>query len=341
MRTTWLMLRAAAIMLWLTTAQTNVIAELVGHWTFNEGNGAATLADTSGSTLVHDATVNGAVVTGVAGKIGNAISTPGTSTAFATAPMGTDLVTGATPTFTASTWINLDSLASSQNGFYSYGPNGPAGRNFRLGIEGDDITFRAYGGFVRWDTAITNASGWHHIVATVDNANNPLDTKLFVDGVEVTQSGSTYDATPFNLGATDIFFGRASDNTNGFDGQLDDAAYWTNALSATEIKALFELADESALNYDAGEVQSLLDLFAQGSGSTIVDGTEWYYVGNGLDGGLGVVAPNGDGFDLQLAANGSGLTTEVAIPEPASIAIWSLIGLGLAGFGYYRVRRKQ
>lgn len=28
------------------------------------------------------------------------------------------------------------------------------------------------------------------------------------------------------------------------------------------------------------------------------------------------------------------------VPEPASIAIWSLIGLGLAGFGYYRTRRK-
>lgn len=29
------------------------------------------------------------------------------------------------------------------------------------------------------------------------------------------------------------------------------------------------------------------------------------------------------------------------VPEPTSIAIWSLIGLGLAGFGYYRVRRKN
>ena len=29
-----------------------------------------------------------------------------------------------------------------------------------------------------------------------------------------------------------------------------------------------------------------------------------------------------------------------AVPEPASIAIWSLLGVALAGFGYYRVRRK-
>ena len=31
----------------------------------------------------------------------------------------------------------------------------------------------------------------------------------------------------------------------------------------------------------------------------------------------------------------------VAVPEPASLAIWSLIGLGLCGFGWYRTRRKK
>ena len=32
---------------------------------------------------------------------------------------------------------------------------------------------------------------------------------------------------------------------------------------------------------------------------------------------------------------------QAVIPEPASVAIWSLIGLGLAGFGYFRMRRKK
>ena len=36
-------------------------------------------------------------------------------------------------------------------------------------------------------------------------------------------------------------------------------------------------------------------------------------------------------FDAQVAP----------VPEPASIAIWSLIGFGLVGFGYYRARRKK
>lgn len=38
----------------------------------------------------------------------------------------------------------------------------------------------------------------------------------------------------------------------------------------------------------------------------------------------------------------SGLIVEVtSVPEPASIAIWSILGLGLAGFGYYRIRQKN
>ena len=29
------------------------------------------------------------------------------------------------------------------------------------------------------------------------------------------------------------------------------------------------------------------------------------------------------------------------VPEPASVAIWTLLGLGLAGFGFCRARRKK
>ena len=41
-----------------------------------------------------------------------------------------------------------------------------------------------------------------------------------------------------------------------------------------------------------------------------------------------------------IFAAGPGIN-QIAIPEPASLAIWSLVGLSLAGFGYYRTRRKK
>ncbi|MCA9269923.1 MAG: hypothetical protein KDA41_15690, partial [Planctomycetales bacterium] len=42
-------------------------------------------------------------------------------------------------------------------------------------------------------------------------------------------------------------------------------------------------------------------------------------------------------------ANGGLLVlTDVAVtPEPATLAVWSMLGVALAGFGYYRTRRKQ
>lgn len=45
--------------------------------------------------------------------------------------------------------------------------------------------------------------------------------------------------------------------------------------------------------------------------------------------------------DVFSANQGYVVEFDVAVPEPASIAIWSLIGLGLAGFGCRRFGRKK
>ena len=60
---------------------------------------------------------------------------------------------------------------------------------------------------------------------------------------------------------------------------------------------------------------------------------------------------DGDGFELTAIDNlGNAahidavvidVTLPAAVPEPASVAIWSLLGLGLTGFGVYRARRKK
>jgi len=43
----------------------------------------------------------------------------------------------------------------------------------------------------------------------------------------------------------------------------------------------------------------------------------------------------------EVTARFDAVATDPIVPEPASIAIWSLMGLGLAGFGVYRRRRKR
>ena len=79
----------------------------------------------------------------------------------------------------------------------------------------------------------------------------------------------------------------------------------------------------------------------------------FYYEGGGGDSGeIAIFQGDGlfsagqlanDGFViLQDGAFGAiNLHSSIqAVPEPASIAIWTLLGLSLCGFGYYRLRRK-
>lgn len=53
---------------------------------------------------------------------------------------------------------------------------------------------------------------------------------------------------------------------------------------------------------------------------------------------------NTDALDIwvdNIVLHGTVVAPEVAVPESSAIAIWFLLGLGLAGFGYFRVRRKK
>ncbi len=76
---------------------------------------------------------------------------------------------------------------------------------------------------------------------------------------------------------------------------------------------------------------------------------------NGLYANWNGGEPNGGGdgesfLEMQNSGGWNDLGTQTlsrfvvefeAVPEPASIAIWSMLGLGLAGFGYYRMRRSK
>lgn len=63
---------------------------------------------------------------------------------------------------------------------------------------------------------------------------------------------------------------------------------------------------------------------------------------------LGFLLISSGGDQAVLLSDDSGnaagrplLTVNYSVPEPASVAIWTLLGLAATGFGYYRVRRKK
>ena len=142
--------------------------------------------------------------------------------------------------------------------------------------------------------------------------------------------------------------GREAKNTSSreWEGFIDEFGIFSEALSAEEVSLINDVARNSGLDYDLGQINQLFDLHDSMDDSATVefgDDLTWrYFVDDGTFGSLGI-APGESGFDASGAfffnfGNGTGLIGAV-VPEPASIAIWSLIGLGMAGFGFYRVRR--
>lgn len=75
-----------------------------------------------------------------------------------------------------------------------------------------------------------DTSNWHHLVVTVDEANN---IKLYRDG----ELRNSQDASEANIGnvAMDYFIG------SGFTGFLDDLRVYKKVLSFTEVQVLYEL----------------------------------------------------------------------------------------------------
>ncbi|MCA9268556.1 MAG: PEP-CTERM sorting domain-containing protein, partial [Planctomycetales bacterium] len=68
----------------------------------------------------------------------------------------------------------------------------------------------------------------------------------------------------------------------------------------------------------------------------------WYdvvYADGGITLGSGFSVNGGAGLFRILTAPDGSQILQVAVPEPATLAVWSLLGLALAGFGWMKRRR--
>ncbi len=207
---------------------------------------------------------------------------------------------------------------------------------------------------------VDNDKWAHHlIVGSYDGGTGDVSLKTFVNGAHWAALDATVDADVLdNDGYTTIgavWRGHNGGNATNIhqrylswhtdEGFVDDFARFDDlAFTDGEAMAVYNLAEEAALDYDIGQVLKLLDVHRDAAGEVDVDGRTWAFSDDAalFTGGLGEVVQDGD-FFLQLA-DGTGVTTQgqtqsPVVPEPASIAIWSLLGLCLAGYGYRRRSR--
>ena len=279
------------------------------HWTFDEASGTVAANGTFGT----DGTISSGVSVAQAGKVGRAYHFNGTTNAAVTA-VGDKGIAGRGAR-TVSMWIKT---GSSQNtGLISWGEDAAA-KAWDFVLSGTSIRLNVNGGNRIGSTAIAD-DAWHHVVATYpgdDGSPDVADVVLYLDGaVEPSSSVASNNLNTASL--LDVAIGVGRKRNVGFSGLIDDVAIWRSALEPGEVRALFELADNAVLNYNAFEAQLLLDTYGMGPGGEVVIGRCTWSYASGLtaaeDGELNVLGIAGSRVELVMDASaGTGMVGAVS-----------------------------
>jgi hypothetical protein len=213
------------------TLSSGLTQDLFAYWTFDEGTGASA-ADGTGN---HDGTISGATWDTSTGKFGNALSFDGTSDDVS---VGSGNPVGSGDTLTLSLWATADSLSDSSNSL-----NGLIGKRngydstmpFQFGIKqlvpriersGSGASFGAAVG-----TELAGWTGYKHIVLTLSGTTATVYIDGVVHGTGIYELGTDTDA-PLTIGST-------APMKAEWDGNIDDVAIWSRALSAEEVQFIY------------------------------------------------------------------------------------------------------
>ena len=224
----------------LTISAGPVLADLVGHWEFDDvaGIGTATIGDSL--EAVGNATYD------ASGRIGGALLLDGDGDYLRlndtdALPIGIPVGNEA---YTISAFIKPDTMG--RNGLVGWGAGATGQFNgSRTGDSGLDDATAGFPTFLNFgwggptydviaDADYTDGE-WHHFAATYDPV--AMEKKLFFDGVNVATLGG---ASPLNVAAENFRVGTIHHpyGDENFAGAMDDFRIYNNALGAVEIATL-------------------------------------------------------------------------------------------------------
>ena len=296
---------------------------IIAHYSFDEGTGQ-TVADSTGATsgqLGSSTESDSADPTFVTGKIGDySLDFGGSDYVYCGK---NNVVTNLAGEKTFSFWTAYQTT-DRVDGFLGVDSNRAESRWYLDdNFHGDDLRIYRQADssssyLLTTESNVLRTDAWQHVVVIDDGAG----WKGYVDGVAVTAStvGASFDFTSFSDPGDVAFWigrGRHGGNPITLLGQMDDVSVWDNALSATEVQALFGLGNDERLNYNAAQVQDLLGLYETGSGVVTIGDWRWYYAED-------IITPAGQlsyadsQYSLALAGDGTGL---VGIPEPSAFLL--------------------
>ncbi|MFZ2152889.1 MAG: LamG domain-containing protein [Microgenomates group bacterium] len=225
----------------------------VGYWKFDECQGI--VAHNSADLAAGGSSLDGIIAIGANGTQ-NSLGTcqVGTSAAWTSGATGkinsslnfdgtddyvqigtSNPVTGSSP-FTLASWLKVGTHSNYGLAFYIGGAT--SGQSAWLGwtTSVQQGTSNSIGGGfygTNYGSGITD-NNWHHVVLTYAGGTGAA-VYLYVDGIQ--KVSTTYTAS---LAATSIMMGKANTGTAyWYNGQLDDARVYNYALTATQVKTLY------------------------------------------------------------------------------------------------------
>ncbi len=214
-----------------------VLAELVGYWPFEEGQGTVT-ADITGNG--NDGTINGNVEW-VPGYIGGGVRFDTTGERIVVGPLDPSAGTNA---MTLAAWINWEGEGHSieHQGIIGkrlgWTTDGATIKWFWETTPAGDLVFRADysgGGTGLWwgnGILIPFANEWTHVAVTWDDGA----AVEYINAEEVETGNITFresaNATPVTIGCVD------STNNETFVGTIDEARIYSHALTQAEIQTI-------------------------------------------------------------------------------------------------------
>lgn len=242
--------------LYRLTTPTGVDTSLKGYWSFNGQDMNSVAFDRSGAgntgSLYNSPTI-------ARGILGQALDFDAVNDYVATAD-SSSLDIGDTDDLTLSGWFYRDTFTGSngliakRSGFAT----GDVGYIAYIDATTDQLIFQISDGtdvYTITSSSTFTATGWHHF-AVVWDQDSATNSEIYIDG---TADKATDSGTIGNIGdlsnALGVYVGARSDGSALFDGRIDEARVYKRALSATDIKSLYDQGSADRANSSASQNQ--------------------------------------------------------------------------------------
>ena len=288
---------------------------LVAEWTFDD-----TLADATGNG--NDGSLGeGTSNSYVTGVMGNAIAlvSAGGSVQGVQVPYNAALFQA---TYTESVWVKFDASDPGYQGIMCR-VGGSHASPYAFIRDGSEL----YRSDLKTSGANVGNSTWYHVVM-MGEAQNGGALQFYVNGVaySTTGSGNSWGADPL----TNLLIGGAN---FPFNGVMDDVSMWSNTLSRTQVKALYNLGTNGTLHYTAGDAAKLFDVFSGKLPSATIGALTWEPASGILGNPGDVVDLGGGNFALILDDFYNGVSSAPVPPMAAFVDITNIDGTTNVPFG--------